>query len=295
MDNRFKTTELCNGSKLPVFGLGTYKVVSKEEMVTFLRTALDLGYRHIDTAIMYENEKQIGDALQEIYKEGKYKREDLFLVTKLFSNKNTKVEDQVRQSLQNLQTNYIDLYLLHYASSPPTDQFELTHKPVFQVWAEFEELVQKGLIRNIGISNFNVQMLLDLYSYCKIKPVVNQIEVNVYCQQPRLLEFCKKLNLHVTAYCPLARCQNTDNDALLTELSTKYKKSVCQIMLQFLLSLGVSVIPKTQNLERLRENIESTDFSLDEADIAKLKGLNKNFRLIDPYDREWWKRVPYFD
>ncbi|KAL4453635.1 hypothetical protein ABPG74_009531 [Tetrahymena malaccensis] len=290
-----KTVLLNDGTKFPIFGLGTWQSTNQQEMTNLIRSALDLGYRHIDTAIAYENQKMIGDALKTIFSEGKYKREDLYIVSKIFPYKTWNTEQKIKQTLEELQIEYLDLFLLHWTFTGPSNTFEINHKPVHVIWAELEQVQQKGLTKSIGVSNFNVQSLLDLWSYAKVKPVANQVELHVFLQQKRLVEFCKRINVHVTAYSPLARFNEIVQNKTLTELAQKYNATVSQILLSFLLSQGISVIPKTEKASRLKENFESQDIQLSEEDIKKLKDLDTNTRVVQPADIDFFGNVPIFD
>ncbi|KAL4428916.1 hypothetical protein ABPG74_017506 [Tetrahymena malaccensis] len=264
-------------------------------MTNLLRAALDAGYRHIDTAIIYQNEAMIGQALQKIFQEGKYTRKDLFIVSKVFPNQGTNIIESVKKSLQDLQVDYIDLYYLHFPLGFPNEKGEFHHIPVHVAWAQLEEASRLGLVKSIGVSNFNVMALVDLLSYAKIKPVSNQVEVSVFIQQKNLIKFCQKYGIHVTAYAPLAKYNDVEQNPILQKIAKKHNASISQILLGFLLNQGLSVIPKTDKPARLKQNFDSIHVKLSQDDLKELETLNKNQRTIDPSTMQMWNYVPFFD
>ncbi|KAL4488973.1 hypothetical protein ABPG72_005760 [Tetrahymena utriculariae] len=290
------TVKLLSGQMMPVLGLGTYESKNKDIMTTLIRTALDDGYRLIDTSKIYQNEKMIGEALQEIFSEGKYKRSDIFIVTKILPFKQQNTEEAVKGCLQDLQVDYIDLLLLHWAFAPPGDNFEINHKPVHVQWQELETVYNKGLVKSLGVSNFNTQSLIDLLSYANVKPVVNQIELHVFNQQTRLVEFCQKLQIQVMAYSPMVKYESIVNNETIKKIAEQHKVPIAQVLLQFLLSRGIIVIPKTEKPQRLKENFESLSLKLDQSDMEQLQKLDSKTRLVDVQHYEYFfKGIPYFD
>ncbi|KAL4445223.1 hypothetical protein ABPG74_022036 [Tetrahymena malaccensis] len=291
-----KTVKLSSGQQIPIFGLGTYESKNKDIMTNLIRTALDKGYRLIDTSKIYQNEKMIGDALKVIFSEGKYKRSDIFVVTKIIPLKQQNTEEAVRGCLQDLQLEYVDLLLLHWSFVPPTDNLQFNHKPVHVQWKELEDVYNKGLTKSIGVSNFKTQSLVDLLAYSKVKPVVNQIEVHVFNQQKRLVEFCQSIGIQIMAYSPMAKYDNIVNNEILKKIANKHNVPVAQILLQYLLQKGIIVIPKTEKAERLQENYKSLILKLDEVDNQQISTLDSKTRVVDcEHYQNFFKGVPYFD
>lgn len=294
---------LSNGKKIPSIGLGTWKI-PRESAGALVETAItEAGYRHIDCAAIYENEKEIGEAFHKVL-QGPVKREELFVTSKLWCTEHhpDNVEKACRQTLQDLQLDYLDLYIVHWGiafqpggDAEPLDQdgrVITQNVPMQATWQAMENLVQKGLVKSIGVSNFTVTMLLDLLTYATVKPAVNQVELHPYLPQTALVEFCKQHDILPTAYAPLVHGGLEDfNHGIVKDLADKYAKTPAQILLNWAVSRGTVPIPKTANPARMGENIDIFDFSLTADEQAALTALNKNYRTCDPI--EWWG-VPYF-
>ena len=193
---------LNNGQHIPSIGYGTGLLIDGCDLA--ITAAIEVGYRHIDTARFYENEKQIGNAIASLIKLGKIKRSDLFIVTKVWNNLDSDAEKDLRASLKDLQTDYVDLCLVHWPFGIIDEKFIMKQHPLHIYWKQLEECVEKGLTKSIGVSNFSCQILCDLLSYAKIKPVVNQIENHPYLPQNNLVKFCQRYNIHITSFCSLA-------------------------------------------------------------------------------------------
>ncbi|CAI2377282.1 unnamed protein product [Moneuplotes crassus] len=277
---------LNNGYKIPKVGLGTFDMKSVDEVYTAI---VECGYRHIDTANYYFNEDIIGEALQKVYKETDLKREDLFITSKIWGHQKKDVKGALNASLEKLQTDYLDLYLIHWPVAYEEDENgkKVPLKiPNHVVWAEMEKLVNEGLIKSIGVSNFNVQTLLDMLAYCEIKPVCNQIELHPYLVQDELVKFMKDNDIIPVAYCPLIRAgleeRNGPKDVfeleVIQDLAKKYDKTPGQILLNWGLQRGHVVIPKSSKKSRLIENLACSSFTLDFEDVAKLSELDCNWR-----------------
>lgn len=259
------TIKLADGSVIPQIGLGLWQVKDSKELRMAFDTAIDSGYRLFDSAQYYGNEQMLGEAI----KASKFKRQDLFITTKIsvtnFGYKKTVAS--AHQSLKKLELDYIDLMLLHF---PVT----ILRK---KSWQALEELKEQGLFKSIGVSNYTIRHLEEMKSYAKHMPVVNQVELHVFLQQPELIEYCQKENIAVEAYSPLAHGTPMDNP-LITALAKKYSKTYAQIMLRFLVQLGLIVIPKSVTPSRIKENIDILDFKLEDGDMEKLGKLDRDLR-----------------
>lgn len=257
--------KLNTGASIPQLGLGTWMLTDEKECKNAVKSALEIGYRHIDTAQAYGNEHLIGQAI----KESGVKREDIFITTKIaVENMGYRLEDSFEQSLKNLQTKYVDLLLLHF---PATEY----RRPA---WPRMEEIYKSGKAKAIGVSNYMIRHLEELLNECEVKPAVNQFEMHIFLQSPELVEFCQKNDIVVEAYSPLARGRKMDNSNL-TVIAKKHKKTPAQIMIRWCIEMGTVTIPKSTHKARIAENFEVFDFKFDEADLKMLKTLDQNFRV----------------
>ena len=261
---------LNNSAKIPQVGLGTWMMKDQKECKQAVEWAIDAGYRHFDTAQIYENEEFVGEAL----KNCNVPRKDLFITTKIW-NDNQWWDDLIPsldESLKKLQTDYVDLLLLHF---PVTE----TRGPA---WRKMEEVFKSGKAKSIGVSNYTIKHLEELLEQCEVKPVVNQVELHVFLQQPELVEYCQKKGIAVEAYSPLVHGHGL-NDPVLQVIGKKHDKSVAQIMLRWCVQQDWIILPKSVHNERITENIDVFNFKLDEDDLSKIKELEKNFRTCwDP-------------
>ncbi|CAO3656014.1 unnamed protein product [Mucor fragilis] len=282
---------LNDGNVMPAFGLGTWQSKPKE-VYTAVLTALKAGYKHIDTAFVYRNEKEVGQAI----KDSGIPRQELFITTKLWNNSHRPdlVEKALEVSLANLQLDYLDLYLMHWpvafqaskSNFPKTEdgKIALDSTSFVDTYAAMEKLVKSGKTRSIGVSNFNIYNLDKLLKNCNIPPAVNQVEMHPYLSQPDLMAFCQKNNVHVTAYSPLG---STDSpvmqEPLVLDIAKKHNASPAQVLLAWGLQRGCSVIPKSVTPSRIISNFQV--IQLDQAEFASLEELTKNKqgkRLLDP-------------
>jgi len=258
--------KLADGKIIPQVGLGLWQSTDEEEFINAFNEAVKSGYRHFDTAQAYTNEQMLGKA----WKESNLKREDIFITTKIhiknFSKK--KLIPSFEESLEKLQTDYVDLLLLHF---PVT----VLRK---NAWAKMEEIAESKRARSIGVSNYTVRHLEELFKYSKIRPVINQVELHVFLQQPELRKFCKENNIQVEAYSPLARAHILDNP-VVQKIAEKHDKSYTQIMLRWLIDNDLVIIPKSVNPKRIQENIDLFDFKLDETDLAELEEVDQDKRF----------------
>jgi diketogulonate reductase-like aldo/keto reductase len=259
------TVTLNNGVKMPGIGLGVFKIGDGSPVKNAVKAALSVGYRAIDTATMYANEKGVGEAI----KESDVSREDVFLTTKVWNDDQgyDKTIKSFEQSLQNLQTDYLDLYMIHW---PIRAKF-------VETWKALEDLYEEKRVRAIGVCNFNIDHLKILFDNSKIIPAVNQVENHPLLTQLELREFCRINNIAVEAWGPLLR-GNLDI-LVLDELAAKYKKSKAQIILRWHIQNKTIIIPKTVHPHRLKENVDIFDFMLDSDEMKMIDALNENRRF----------------
>jgi diketogulonate reductase-like aldo/keto reductase len=289
---------LNNGLKMPLIGLGTWK--SKVgEVEKAVEAAIKAGYRHIDCAAVYGNEVEVGSGI----KAGGVDRSELFITSKLWNNQHQPqdVEVACRKTLSDLGLEYLDLYLIHwpYAFQRGEDRFPknedgtLKFDPISPVetYKAMENLVEKGLVKSIGISNFNSKQITDILEKCSIKPVVNQVESHPYLNQTRLLAFCSERGIHLTAYSPLGSpdrpwAKPDDpkllDDPKISKMAEKYKKSAAQVVLRWQVQRGVIVIPKSVTPSRIVENSSLFDFELTQDEMSEMEGFDCNGRVVVP-------------
>lgn len=262
---------LSDGREIPQIGLGLWKVKDKAEFDTAFDTGIAAGYRHFDSAQAYDNEQFLGEAWQR----SGLKREELWLTTKIavqnFGYNHSR--KSFEKSLQKLQTEYVDLLLLHFPVSV------LRKKS----WIALEELKAEGLVKSIGVSNYTVKHFEELKTYAHEMPVVNQVEIHVFLQQPELIDYCHDHNIAIEAYSPLAHARAGADDPVLQELAQKYDKTFAQIMLRWCLQRDLIVLPKSVTPSRIQENIDIFDFELSDEDMTKLASLDRDLRTCwDP-------------
>ncbi|CAD7083074.1 unnamed protein product [Hermetia illucens] len=290
--------KLNDGSEMPVLGLGTY-LAKDDEVQKAVSHAIDVGYRHIDTALYYRNEADIGEVIREKIKQGVVKREDLFIVTKLWNSYHDpeRVEYACRKSLENLGLDYIDLYLMHHPvgyiyvddnNLRPTysdEKLMLNDVDYLDTYKAMEKLVKKGLTKSIGVSNFNKEQLERIIQFCKIRPVTNQVECNPGINQKKLIKYCRDHGITVTAYAPLGRPIAKEKiptflfDDIILSIANKHKKTPAQVILRYLIDINTIPIPKSTNPERIEENIKLFDFKLNNDEIELIDSLNTGNRL----------------
>ena len=258
---------LNNGIKMPVLGYGVYQV-SNEECERCVLDAICVGYRSIDTAQAYGNEEAVGNAIRKCG----VPREELFITTKVWvSNAGyKKAKESLRESLQKLQTKYIDLVLIHQ----PFGDYYGTYRAM-------EEAYQEGWIRAIGVSNFYPDRLVDLCRFVDITPAVNQVETHVFQQQQKAHEYMEKYGVQHESWGPFAEGRKDFfTNSVLTEIGKKYRKTAAQIALRFLIQNGVVVIPKSTHQDRMAQNFDVFDFVLAEEDMAAVRALDEKESLF---------------
>ncbi|HCY7145457.1 TPA: aldo/keto reductase [Staphylococcus aureus] len=258
---------LKNGYPMPSVGLGVYKI-SDEDMTKVVNAAIDAGYRAFDTAYFYDNETSLGRAL----KDNDVDREDLFITTKLWNDYQgyEKTFEYFNKSIENLQTDYLDLFLIHW----PCEADGL----FLETYKAMEELYEQGKVKAIGVCNFNIHHLEKLMAQSSIKPMVNQIEVHPYFNQQELQEFCDPHDIKVTAWMPLMRNRGLLDDPVIVKIAEKYHKTPAQVVLRWHLAHNRIIIPKSQTPKRIQENIDILDFNLELTEVAEIDALNRNAR-----------------
>ena len=257
---------LQNGVQMPLVGFGTF-MLSGETCVKAVAEAIQSGYRMIDTAEAYGNEKEVGAGIRASGTD----RRELFLVTKVNFKSYEHAEQTVMQSLESLQTDYIDLLLLHW----PFANY-------YAAWRALEKLYADGKIQAIGVSNFEPDQLLDLIAYNQIVPAVNQIETNLYCQRSAERGWMDKKQVAHMAYAPLGQGNRNEmfREPAVLALAEKYGKTPAQILLRFLTQKGIAVIPRSTKPEHIRENFALFDFKLTADELVQLSALDKKEHLI---------------
>jgi len=248
--------KIIKNVNIPVLGLGTWRLAGKEA-TEIVKKALQMGYNHIDTAEMYGNEKQISEAIKN------FDREKLFLTSKVwYENLNYQsVIHACKESLKNLGTDYLNLYLIHWPNPPPTE----------------------GLIRAVGVSNFTIRHLRQALPLCRslsLPIVTNQVEFHPFLYQESLLNFCRKNNIYLTAYRPIAKGLVNENK-IINQIAKKYQKTPVQITLRWLIQQDIIAIPKASSEKHLKENLDIFDFELDPLDIETIKEVNQNKRMVN--------------
>jgi diketogulonate reductase-like aldo/keto reductase len=277
--NKRSTVKLNNGVDMPVIGFGTYKIPEGSEVETAVKLALEAGYRMIDTATKYENEAGIGKALDRYG----LLREEFFVSTKVW-NADQGYESTLKaidESLQKLGLSYVDLYLVHWPTAGDPNINQSINKRE-ETWRAMEEIYKSGKAKAIGVSNYTMGHLEEMKAYATIMPAVNQVEFHPFLFQDGLLNYCKKNNIILEAYCPLARAKRLEEKHIL-EIARKYNKTGAEILIRWSLQHGAVPIPKSVHDERIKENINVFDFELREEDMKTLDGLDENMRIApDP-------------
>lgn len=259
---------LNNGLKMPQLGFGVWQV-SDEQATPAVKKALEVGYRSIDTAMIYGNEKGVGRAI----KESNVPREELFITTKVW-NADHGYENTLKAfdaSLERLGLDYIDLYLIHWPT-PKYDQYVDTYKAM-------EKIYKDGRSKAIGVCNFDIEHLERLLNECEVVPVVNQVERHPYFQQRELQDFCEKHHIIIEAYSPLMNGKDVLNDSVVKEIAKAYGKTAAQVILRWHLQTGVITIPKSVTPSRIEENFDVFDFELTAEDMEKMAALDRNLRI----------------
>jgi len=262
--------KLNNGVEIPLLGLGTWEITEGETIIDAIRLAISKGYRHIDTARIYGNEKGVGKGLKLSLEEQGLTREDIFITTKLWINsfKYERALKAFNRSLNNLGLDYVDLYLLHWPE-PPYRQ---------EAWKALESILKEGKARSIGVSNYYKNHLDELLSEADIIPAVNQVEFTPYLYLKELKEYCENKGIRLEAYSPLTRGKKL-KDSKLMDIAKKYNKSSAQILIRWGLQHEVIEIPKSSKEDHIIENSKVFDFTISEDDMALLDKFNEGLYL----------------
>lgn len=305
---------------MPQVGFGCWKV-ENETCAEQIYNAIKAGYRLFDGAADYGNEREIGDGFQKAFKDGLVKREDLFVVSKLWNNFHDPkhVELALNRTLSDLQLGYLDLYLMHFPIAfkfvpfeekyPPHfycgdgDKFQFENVPLIDTWRAMEKAVKAGKVRSIGVSNFSGDLLQDLIRQAEILPAALQIEHHPYLQQPKLVEYVQSLGIAVTAYSSFgpqsfidlnrkaAQCEPLLKHLGILKISEELSKTPAQVLLRWATQRGLAVIPKSGHPERLLQNLQVNDFELTKDHFDFIATLDIDLRFNDPWD---WDKIPTF-
>jgi D-xylose reductase len=304
---------LQTGDAIPNVGLGFWKVPGSaaENLVC---DALEIGYRHLDCACDYGNEKAVGAGVRKALQSGLCRRDELWITSKLWNTYHARehVRPAVERSLSDLGVDYLDLYLIHfpiaqryvpiekryppewfYDPNAPVPRMEFEAVPISETWGAMERLVRDGLVRNIGVCNFGCSLLRDLLTYSEIPPALLQVELHPYLTQEKLLRFCAEQKIIVTAFSPLGALSYlsigmaTPEDSVLEQpvvrkAAARINRTPAQVVLRWGVQRGTAIVPKTSHPERLRENLQLFDFEVTEEEMNSISALNQNRRFNDP-------------
>ncbi|TNV77537.1 hypothetical protein FGO68_gene5574 [Halteria grandinella] len=299
---------LADGREMPAFGMGTLNL-SENEVGELVRLAIQHGYRLFDTSPVYGNERAIGNALMECMQHGLVKREELFIVSKLWITDRNNAEDALKQSLKNLRLDHVDLYLVHYMTPDIVkDSLMVERVSMQEVWSQLEHLRERGLVRSIGVMNCPVIMYLEILTFCHKKPALNCIECHPYFTQEEAICFFKKFGCPIAAYAPIAPSENAKfgcaseklknldlmKEPLIRELGQKYQKTEAQIILNWHMRQDHIVFPGMRAKEHFEKAIEIFEFELSKEDVERINKLNKDARFYDRIQDENYSFIPYW-
>jgi D-xylose reductase len=304
---------LRTGDRLPAVGLGLWKL-PRAAVAQHVQTAIDAGYRHFDCACDYGNEAEVGEGLQAALQTGRCRRDQLWITSKLWNTYHA--HDHVRlaaeRSLCDLRLDVLDLYLIHFPIATAFVPFETRYPPgwffnpdtvapemqpvsvpIAETWAAMEDLVRAGLVRNIGVCNFNIALLRDVLSYAAIPPAVLQVELHPYLAQPKLLRFCREQSIMVTGFSPLGAAsylgigmakkdESVLAEPIVLELAARHERTPAQIVLRWGIQRGTAIVPMTSRPQRLIENLSLFDFELTADEMHSIDALDRHRRFNDP-------------
>jgi diketogulonate reductase-like aldo/keto reductase len=304
---------LPDGGRFPAVGLGTWKL-PKPAAPEAVQTAIRIGYRHLDCACDYGNEREVGAGIAAALEKGLCRREDLWVTSKLWNtyHEPKHVRAACERSLRDLGLDYVDLYLVHFPIALAFVPFDVRYPPEWfyypkaekpamkpidvpyaDTWGAMEELQRAGLVKRIGVCNLNISMIRDLLAQCSIRPAVHQMEMHPYLVQPRQLRYCAQEKIAVTAfsplgapsYVPLGMAKNGENvleDPVVTKIAAAHRKTPAQVVLRWGVQRGTAVIPKATGEAHLAENLAIFDFALTAAEMDAINGLDRHRRFNDP-------------
>jgi diketogulonate reductase-like aldo/keto reductase len=263
---------LADGNEIPLVGLGVWQVSNGGECVDAVRSALEFGYRHIDTAQAYGNEESVGQGLRE----SGFPREEVFITTKFLPARKNPVAEAER-SLQRLGVDYVDLYIIHWPEGGPT-----------WAWPGMERAREAGYARSIGVSNFGVDDLRQLLATATVPPVVDQVQFSPYEYRKALLDSCRQNGIALEAYSPLGTGRHLTSDTV-ARIARRHERTPAQVLLRWCIERGIPVIPKSTHRERIAENAQLFDLRLSDQDIAELDALDRTGGTDRALERKWWR------
>lgn len=297
--------QLHNGARIPAIGLGTFGSdhYTAEQVAEAVDKAIRIGYRHIDCAAVYGNEKEIGQVLHNLFKEGVVRREDLWITSKVWNNRHNDVPGACEQSLNDLQLDYLDLYLVHWpfpnhhaqgvsVDSRDPHAVPYIHENYMKTWSSMEQLVDKGLVRNIGTSNMTIAKMKLLLRDCRIKPVINEMELHPHFQQPELFSYLKENDIRAVGFCPIGSPGRPERDKtpedtvpiqdpIIVQIAQKHNVHPAVICIKWAVQNGQIPIPFSVKPEKFTMNLRCvTEDPLSDDEMAQIRAIDKNCRFI---------------
>ena len=271
MDVAANRRSLADGNSIPLVGLGVWQVPDGPECVNAVRAALEVGYRHIDTAQAYGNERSVGQGLRD----SGVPRDEVFITTKFYPARRDPVAE-IEQSLQRLGIDHVDLYIIHWPQGGPT-----------WAWPAMERARELGHTRSIGVSNFDAGELKQLAATATVAPVVNQVQFGPYAYRSALLDACRRHDIALEAYSTLGTGRHLTSDTAI-QIAQRHGRTPAQVLLRWCVQRDIPVIPKSTHRERIAENGQLFDFELSDEDMAQLDDLDRTGGTDQALERKWW-------